>query len=297
LDSNGRTTTGVDGSTSLELDQPPLYQFSAPTVNDASIPAVLSTNQTKWLCSYPPTSDLDWPYMSYWSDMGIGSYFDNDYNLYYTMTNDVPNYFGLPYTSATIAWGNSSDYTVLNAGGTVENVDGYFYPSTAVPKFHIIEYDFWPNPNWSEVEPDTSYSPVIPGMSSFTTTSHTNSLMITSVGAPYTILAYAKLSLTNSLYSGIYGYLGQYFTNAFQIDDDGNVTTNIAGMLSPYGQFFATQPGPAALLTMPDVDTGQQGTGVVNCIRPGDMQIEDGLAVGFVLGMQERKGFGLVLRA
>jgi hypothetical protein len=32
-------------------------------------------------------------------------------------------------------------------------------------------------------------------------------------------------------------------------------------------------------------------------IRPGDMQVQDGLPVGFVLGMQEREGFGLVLRA
>ena len=32
-------------------------------------------------------------------------------------------------------------------------------------------------------------------------------------------------------------------------------------------------------------------------IRPRNMQVQDGLAVGFVLGMQEREGFGLVLRA
>ena len=62
------------------------------------------------------------------------------------------------------------------------------------------------------------------------------------------------------------GYLGQYFTNAYQIGPDGNPTTNLAGMLSPYGQFFATVPGPVALKTMPDIDTGKQGTGIVYCV-------------------------------
>jgi hypothetical protein len=35
------------------------------------------------------------------------------------------------------------------------------------------------------------------------------------------------------------------------------------GVLSPYGNFFATEPGPAALVTMPDPDTGEQGTDTV----------------------------------
>ena len=35
--------------------------------------------------------------------------------------------------------------------------------------------------------------------------------------------------------------------------------------MSPYGNFFATEPGPVALVTMPDVDTGQRGTGTVYC--------------------------------
>src|SRR5260370_26888241 len=40
-----------------------------------------------------------------------------------------------------------------------------------------------------------------------------------------------------------------------------------AGILSPYGEFFPTMPGPVALVTMPDIDTGQRGTGVVSVIK------------------------------
>ena len=60
--------------------------------------------------------------------------------------------------------------------------------------------------------------------------------------------------------------MGQYFQQAYQIDTNGNITTNTTGVLSPYGAYFATQPGPAALETMPDIDTGQQGTTTVYAI-------------------------------
>ena len=41
-------------------------------------------------------------------------------------------------------------------------------------------------------------------------------------------------------------------------------TTNSAGYLTPYGNFFATEYGPAALVTMPDIDPPyQRGTNTV----------------------------------
>jgi hypothetical protein len=262
VDSSGEITSGPTGNSfPIGMNEPTTYQFTYPTANDTSIPAVLSTSDTQWLCSYPPDAND-------YSEMGIDQWFDDQYNLYFSMTNDVPNYFGLPFTSTAIAWGSGSgNYTVLNAGGTVENVNGYFYPATVLPKFQTLEYDFWQNPgagSWPYAE--SAYTTNVPGTSGFLT-SYTNSLMIASVGDPrFQVVCYSKMEVTNSIYSGVYAYLGQYFTNAYQIDSSGNVTTNIAGMLSPYGQFFATVPGQAALLTMPDIDTGQQGTGIVNCI-------------------------------
>src|SRR5438034_11724680 len=62
-------------------------------------------------------------------------------------------------------------------------------------------------------------------------------------------------------------YLQQYIYKAYKISTNGVVTTNQTGILSPYGEFFPTEPGPTALVTMPDVDTGQRGTGVVNVIK------------------------------
>lgn len=259
VDSNGDITSGPSGYTSpIYMNEPTTYQFVTPATNGTTIPALLDTNSAQWLCIYPPEDNT-----SDYYEMGIGFSYDGDYNTYFSMTNDVPNYFGLPFTSAAIAWGSGNDnYVVLNANSTVENVNGYFYPATAWPKFQTLGYNFWVNPG-PDIYPNTTN---VPGTSGFST-SYTNSLMIASVGdSRFQVAAYAKLAVTNSLYTGIYGYLGQYFSNAYQMDTNGNVTTNLAGVLSPYGQFFATVPGPAALLTMPDIDSGQQGTGIVNCI-------------------------------
>jgi hypothetical protein len=63
------------------------------------------------------------------------------------------------------------------------------------------------------------------------------------------------------------GYLEQYWDKAFKIGTNGTTTTNETGILSPYGEFFPTEPGPVALVTMPDIDTGQRGTGVVTVIK------------------------------
>ena len=83
---------------------------------------------------------------------------------------------------------------------------------------------------------------------------------------PFQLAGYAKLALTNGN-PGVYAYLGQYFDKAYQINTNGVVTTNTTGVLSPYGQFFATQPGPVALVTMPDIDPPyQRGTCTVYCV-------------------------------
>jgi hypothetical protein len=44
------------------------------------------------------------------------------------------------------------------------------------------------------------------------------------------------------------------------------VTTNETGILSPYGEFFPTEPGCAALVTMPDIETNERGTAIVHVV-------------------------------
>jgi hypothetical protein len=162
---------------------------------------------------------------------------------------------------------------LLNAGGAVTYTGNDFYseygdnsaiyPETAPPQFHTVEYDFWQpyGVNIYASYPDI-YS--LPGNPYFSPANAGQNLFITSVGGSMTIAGYAKLSVQNG-YSGVYGYLQQYFDTAYQVTN-GVVTTNSAGILSPYGNFFATEPGEAALVTMPDVDTGQRGTNIVYVI-------------------------------
>ena len=90
-------------------------------------------------------------------------------------------------------------------------------------------------------------------------------LMLVGVGSSLTVAGYNNLAVTNG-YGGVYGYLGQYFAGAYQINTNGVVTTNSAGIVSPLGVFSPTVPGPAALVTMPDIDTGEQGTCTVYAV-------------------------------
>jgi hypothetical protein len=258
LDSNGHITTGAGGyyysyyytpsgivSASLLLNDPPTFQFQAPATNGAAIPALLATNKTRWLASYALDSDYSW----LWK---IGA---TNYEGVSGMFNNVRNWFGLTNLSANI-----SGTTTLYAGN-VTAAGGYFYPETAQPQFQTAEYDFW------------NRSPV-PGMANFVN-GQSSDLLIAPVGVPTMVNGYAKLAVLNG-YAGVYGYLGQYFDTAYQITN-GIVTTNSTGILSPYGNFYATQPGPAALVTMPDIDTGQRGTGTVYCVSLNVDKNHDGV--------------------
>jgi pimeloyl-ACP methyl ester carboxylesterase len=284
----GRITTGVSGDYDNYYDDPsdnptPLilassatYQLSLSILEAGSIPALLDTNTTEWQCSYAldsPSAEFDdtnnTVFSPYLGKIGVAALSDADLDdLFYTMSTGVRNYWGLPFLSTTIAYPNSTGTgaatTVLDAGSQVENVDGDFYPQTAQPVFQTAEYDFWAG------------SDPLPESANFSTTNQTDHAIIVPVGQSTQVLGYAKLAVQNG-YPGVYGYLGQYFTNAYEIDTNGNVTTNTTGMLSPYGNFFATQPGPVALVTMPDPDTEQQGTCTVYAVSLAVDKNNDGI--------------------
>jgi hypothetical protein len=282
LDSNGRITTGAGGNYGgnyipgsgfnggygdfvggLYLLYPTSNQFQAPASSGATIPSLLATNDTRWLASYALDSGFSW----LWK---IGA--TNNSEGVNGLFNNVSNWYGLPFLSVNIAYNAGSSFAtnLLYAGNTTTagGDGGYFYPETAQPQFQTVEYDFW-NANWP-------YNDLLPGQAGFSLT-NTSRLLITSVGitwfpvgyiyGPYAfrVNGYAKLAVANSYYSGVYGYLGQYFDQAHTMTN-GVATTNTTGILSPYGDFFATQPGPAALVTMPDPDTGQRGTCTVYCV-------------------------------
>jgi len=235
--------------------------LSGNTTN--SIAGILTTNATRWIVAarWYPT------YLGHPCDFG-------DW-----VVSDYVNMYGLALQS--ILWPTNADpvqYTVLTPGQTAPPLgNGYWYSDyfieMARPQLATLSYYFarpstlaWINPNFDPR----------PGEPAFTPAAATPT-MITSFGQPFFITAWAKQAILNgrasiskAVFSGFtnaYAFPEQYFTNALLIGSDGVVTTNSAGILSPYGELLPTMPGQAALVTMPDAATGSQGTGVVNVIK------------------------------
>ena len=294
-DTNGAVTNGVaveadDSYHGLTLFSP-IYQFQEPT-EETNIPALLATNEAQWLISYPLQAEFEDYSGGVFYDLsaiGVTYYIDgNRVDIDFHMANNSVNYFGLPLESPDMTYvpgdsngdrggnyetnllvPNSTFSVALSIYGDGLNTYPYFYVQAAQPEFQTVGYCFWrPEPTYFASGGSSAeyFSNPLPGNPGFEVTNKSD-VLITSVGdTGFQVAGYAKLAVTNSVHPGVYGYLGQYFTNAYRVDSSGNVTTNVTGALSPYGQFFATQPGQAALVTMPDPDTGQQGTGVVDVI-------------------------------
>ena len=219
-----------------------LNSASFISTNNIVAPSSWNTAQANWL--FPPSS--------------------NDY-----IQDAFPeggNGFGLSYVSALSPYYTNGVFLTetFYPNITPTNVPGGFYFDTVQPGLQTVGYYF--------VQAGTN---LVPEQDNFSTT-NTTPLLIVGVGQQtsylqsggclsFQIAGYAKLAVTNGN-PGVYAYLGQYFDRAYQITN-GIVTANQTGVLSPYGQFFATQPGPTALLTMPDIDPPyQRGTCTVYAV-------------------------------
>lgn len=213
----------------------------------------------------------------------------NLYQLPYQSGVDVDFIYGTtdPLTGlpAFVWWGGTPIYyQSLPTGGTVPVQEPNYYigayaSQTAVPTLQITNYYFAPiiNPWPDSMQLPGAIDPTgqgivqpypLPVYDDFNVTNQTPPL-IGSVGQPMIIGGWAKYSIQNgSTFTGKYAYLGQYFvTNAFLLSSNGVPTTNSAGVMSPYGEFFPLQAGVAQVVTMPDVDSPhQQGTNVVKII-------------------------------
>jgi hypothetical protein len=235
-------------------------QFEFPTYsyvvnsNSALIPEILSSNTTQWVGYFYGESVL-----------GFGAYVSGS-SL--AMSNYV-NVYGLPYISLLLTLTNGT-LAALSPGNNVSGFDmtypqaGNFYAGTAQPELQTVDYYFASPYNY---EFDQYETDPMPGYQdgSFAVT-NTTPLIIGSVGTRMLIAGYAKQAVLNGN-PNVFAYLGQYFTNALLMSN-GIVTTNSAGILSEYGEFFPTVPGQVALMTMPDPDqTNIQGTCVVDIIR------------------------------
>jgi len=238
LNADGTLDTGAfydeavdsDNDSELYLSTSPLYVYNLggyiTATNPVAPPSLLAANQANWIMS------------------------PHDYE---EIIAGQCNYYGLPYLSVEDAF-NSNNQLITVAYNPGDSMPiGHPYYQVAQPLFQNSGYYF--------ARPDTDPMPEQSGFSQTNTTP----LMIQAVGQPLTVAGYAQLAIQNSTLN-VPCYLGQYFQQACQIDANGNVTSNPTGILSPYGNFTATQPGPAALVTMPDIDTGAQGTCTVYAV-------------------------------
>jgi hypothetical protein len=260
VNTSGTYATGFEpasGSSYWQFTNTPQFEF--PTYNyvalsnQAPIPAILSSNTTQWVGFFD-------------GDEGSGILAFGGYNSGGSLAmSNYDNLYGLPYTSLDVVIGNG--FATVSPG---HNISGYnfglaagsFYAGTAQPQLQTIGYYFGqPGAgDWGGGDPLPGYED-----GSFAVT-NTTPLIIGSVGTPMLIAGYAKQAVLNG-YNNVFAYLGQYFTNAF-VMSNGVVTTNSAGILSEYGEFFPIVPGQVALLTKPDPDqTNIQGTCVVDVIR------------------------------
>ena len=147
---------------------------------------------------------------------------------------------------------------------------GQVFLGTDPPDLQIVDYYFASQlPYFTYITNALDYSPDLaappfPGAPSFSPT-NAQPALIAPFGRPFTIAGWAKMAIANG-YAGKCAYLEQYWDKAYKIGANGAPVAE-TGVLSPYGEFFPTEPGPTALVTMPDVDTGRTGTGVVNVIK------------------------------
>ncbi|MGO8681209.1 MAG: hypothetical protein ACLQUR_04585 [Limisphaerales bacterium] len=217
-------------------------------------------------------------------------------NTVASLQTGLNNLFGLPYQTGCmvdllylvdprIGWYIYDPiYEPLAPGDTItaEYATDYYYFGLyyycfgayaswcPAPTLNFVNYYFAPliNPNANTIGlPSLSQQPYpLPIDDNFAVTNQTPAVMFGAVGQPMILGAWAKYSIQGSSPTK-YAYLGQYFfTNAFKVDANGNITSTNTGVVSPYGEFFPTQPGPVALITMPDIDTGMQATGIVQVI-------------------------------
>ena len=275
FDGSGSWTT-LDGqpSGSLRWLDGAKYQFTG--TNDDPLPLALSlTNHAYLLALWVPLAITLDGFAEYVAEMGIVL---NETNHVYVPTG-VRNIYGLPLNSVLIPQVQFPTGVTLAAGGPPSFVwsylrSWYYFCAFQTPALQTTNYYFASQTRylssdysgWSGSGPLAGLAPPLPGSPTFSVT-NTSPLLITGFGQPITVAGWAKQAIENG-YSGKYGYLEQYFDKAYTIGPDGADTTNEAGILSPYGEFFPMQPGPAALVTLPDIDPPyQRGTGVVNVIK------------------------------
>ena len=170
------------------------------------------------------------------------------------------NYFGLTYQSVRVTQSQNplGVQHDISAGGSYADPmpDDYseYFQKVSAPSLTTVDYYFAESGDPTSEEAAT-LTPM-PNDPNFSVT-NTTSLIIAGVGQPAAIYGWAKQQISNGD-SSKFAYLGQYFDKAYKTDGSGNATSTQTGILSEYGDFFATEPGKVILKTK--ADPGQGGS-------------------------------------
>lgn len=244
---SGASFNVVDGIRVLSGN--PKHQFSARSGHPPPL-AFSATNAAWFYFRWFHTYDYD---LVAAAEAGV----IEDEEQYLVLSADgVRNCYGLALDSL-----RAGAVELVFPGAYLNQYDDHYFPNFAAPALETVDYYF------NSQTPAFQYQaalPPLPGTPDFSV-KNTTPLLIAPLGQPYTVAGWAKQAITNG-YAGKFGYLEQYFDRAYRMSN-GVATTNQTGLLSPYGEFFPTEPGPTALVTKPDLETGARGTAVVQVVK------------------------------
>ena len=232
---------------SFILNIPAQYEFPGFSSTN-TIPSILSSNNTRWNRPFRAT-----PTTSTANEIGVYDFGGNRWR----MTNIAKNFYGLSFLSAKYAYASNwvlREYLLTPGTNRYYAEQGYFYPETAQPVFQTVGQYFCQ----SGIGPR-------PGDALFSL-QQTNPLIFSGVGSQIQVAGYAKLIVQNGD-TNKFAYLAQYFDKAYKVGTNGLVTSNLTGILSPYGEFVATEPGYSAVVTMPTWTGAPQATTTVYSIK------------------------------
>ena len=243
---NFATGAGYDPAYLMRTLTDPNYQYSG-SVTQSPLPLAFSTTNAVWLYYRRLGTDLGGA-----AEIGI-----SPSGNHFFLNSNVRNCYGLALNSVAV-----DANQIFTPGSVISNSSGLYFINFELPSLSTEGYFFTSQTRYFK---EGAPRPPLPGSPDFNV-ANPSPVLITSVGQPITVAGWAKQQILNNYPNIKYAYLEQYFTNAFKIDTNGVITTNQTGLLSPYGEFFPTEPGPTALVTMPDIDTDRRGTGVVQVI-------------------------------
>jgi len=238
LNSDGSLESGAFYSSGVQIPNTTLFSF--PEYN------FVSTGNTNLLAPQLSATNNQWLYSPYQpSSPGQGNIGITETGTNLFLNSGQANVFGLQYQSAIETYSNGTLHTnTLHSGsGSIpdEPFTEFFYGQVTPPQLETVGYYF--------AIPNQTY---LPGHVGFNPNNFTNSIMITAVGQESLVTAWAQQEIVNST-SGEFGFLQQYFDQAYLADTNGNINTNTqTGILSEYGEFLATDAGKTFLTTKRD---------------------------------------------